>query len=95
VLAGGKLAGFLLETSNAWNFQVLGIGINVRSAPQIEGYATSALDDFSRSRVLLTELAAAILNRFEEWYLKGPNEAMASAFEARVKRTNGRGGDTA
>jgi BirA family biotin operon repressor/biotin-[acetyl-CoA-carboxylase] ligase len=87
VLAGGKLAGFLLETSNAWNFQVLGIGINVRSAPQIEGYPTSALDDFSRSRVPLTELAAEILNRFEEWYLRRPLESTASAFEARVKRT--------
>jgi BirA family transcriptional regulator, biotin operon repressor / biotin---[acetyl-CoA-carboxylase] ligase len=86
VLAGGKLAGFLLETSNAWNFQVLGIGINVRSAPQIEGYPTSALDDFSRSRVPLTELAAEILNRFEEWYLRRPTESTASAFEARVKR---------
>ena len=87
VLAGGKLAGFLLETSNAWNFQVLGIGINVRSAPQIEGYRTSALDDFSRSRVPLTELAAEILNRFEEWYLRRPIESTASAFEARLKRT--------
>lgn len=83
VLAGGKLAGFLLETSNAWNFQVLGIGMNVRSAPQIEGYPTSALDHFSRNPVPLAELAAAILNRFEDWYLKGPNEAMGSAFGAR------------
>ena len=87
VLAGGKLAGFLLETSNASDFQVLGIGINVRSAPQIEGYPTSALDDFSKNRVPLAGLAAEILNRFEEWYLNGPDETMASAFEARVKRT--------
>ena len=82
VLAGGKLAGFLLETSNAWNFQVLGIGINVRSAPQIEAYATSALDEFSETPVSLAELAAEILNRFEEWYLKRSVESMASAFEA-------------
>jgi BirA family transcriptional regulator, biotin operon repressor / biotin---[acetyl-CoA-carboxylase] ligase len=87
VLAGGKLAGFLLETSNAWNFQVLGIGINVRSAPQIEGYPTSALDVFSKSPIPLAALAAEILNRFEEWYLRRPIESMASAFEARVKRT--------
>ncbi len=87
VLAGGKLAGFLLETSNAWNFQVLGIGINVRSAPQIAGYPTSALDALSKRSVPLAELAAEILNRFEEWYLRRPIESMASAFEARVKRT--------
>ena len=85
VLAGGKLAGFLLETSNAWNFQVLGIGINVRSAPQIDAYPTSALDEFSKTPVPLAELAAEILNRFEECYLRTPVESMARAFESRVK----------
>ena len=40
MLGGGKLAGFLLETSNTWDFQVLGIGLNVRSAPIIDGYPT-------------------------------------------------------
>jgi BirA family biotin operon repressor/biotin-[acetyl-CoA-carboxylase] ligase len=84
VLGGGKLAGFLLETSNAWNFQVLGIGMNVRSAPQIEGYPTSALDDFARKRVPLAELAAGILNRFEDWYLRKTVEWVAEAFAGRV-----------
>jgi BirA family transcriptional regulator, biotin operon repressor / biotin---[acetyl-CoA-carboxylase] ligase len=87
ILGGGKLAGFLLETSNAWNFQVLGIGMNVRSAPQIEGYPTSALDQFSRRPVPLAELAAQILNRFEDWYLKEPFELAESAFEARIERS--------
>ena len=83
VLAGGKLAGFLLETSNAWNFQILGIGMNVRSAPKIEGYPTSALEDFSKSRIQLAELAAQILNRFEAWYLRKPIESLIEAFERR------------
>jgi BirA family transcriptional regulator, biotin operon repressor / biotin---[acetyl-CoA-carboxylase] ligase len=87
ILGGGKLAGFLLETSNAWNFQVLGIGMNVRSAPEIEGYPTSALDKFAKRPVLLAELAAQILNRFEDWYLRDPIEAVDHAFEARVERT--------
>jgi BirA family transcriptional regulator, biotin operon repressor / biotin---[acetyl-CoA-carboxylase] ligase len=87
ILGGGKLAGFLLETSNAWNFQVLGIGMNVRSAPQIEGYPTSALDQFARRPVLLAELAAQILNRFEDWYSRNPIESVDSAFEARVERS--------
>jgi BirA family transcriptional regulator, biotin operon repressor / biotin---[acetyl-CoA-carboxylase] ligase len=87
VLGGGKLAGFLLETSNAWNFQVLGIGMNVRSAPQIEGYSTSALDDFARKRVLLGELAAEILNRFEDWYLRKSVESVTKAFEARLEES--------
>ncbi|MBV8226250.1 MAG: biotin--[acetyl-CoA-carboxylase] ligase [Verrucomicrobia bacterium] len=84
VLGGGKLAGFLLETSNAWNFQILGIGMNVRSAPQIEGYPTSALDEFAKRRVPLVELGAQILNRFEDWYLRKPVEAADDAFAARV-----------
>jgi BirA family transcriptional regulator, biotin operon repressor / biotin---[acetyl-CoA-carboxylase] ligase len=83
-LDGGKLGGFLLETSNGWDFQVLGIGINVRSAPQIEGYPTAALNQFTRSPVPLAELAAEFLNRFETWYLEAPLEAVARMFAGRV-----------
>jgi len=86
ILGGGKLAGFLLETSNAWSFQVLGIGMNVRSAPQIEDYPTSALDEFAKRPVPLAELAAQILNRFEDWYLRKPIEEVDQAFQARVER---------
>ena len=87
ILGGGKLAGFLLETSNAWNFQALGIGMNVRSAPEIEGYPTAALDKFAKRPVLLAELAAQILNRFEDWYLREPIESVDKAFEERVEGT--------
>lgn len=83
-LDGGKLGGFLLETSNGWDFQVLGIGINVRSAPQIEGYPTVALNQLTKSPIPLAELAAELLNRFEAWYLKAPLEAVARAFAGRV-----------
>jgi BirA family biotin operon repressor/biotin-[acetyl-CoA-carboxylase] ligase len=83
-LDGGKLGGFLLETSNGWDFQVLGIGINVRSAPRIEGYPTAALNQFTRSPVPLAELAAEFLNRFETWYLEAPLEAVARMFAGRV-----------
>lgn len=85
ILGGGKLAGFLLETSNAWNFQVLGIGMNVRSAPQIEGYPTSALDEFAKQPVPLADLAAQILNGFEDWYFGKPIELVDEAFEERVE----------
>jgi BirA family transcriptional regulator, biotin operon repressor / biotin---[acetyl-CoA-carboxylase] ligase len=87
ILGDGKLAGFLLETSNAWSFQVLGIGINVRSAPQIEGYPTVALDEFAKRPVPLAELAARILNRFEDWYLRKSIESVDKAFQARVEGT--------
>jgi len=83
-LDGGKLGGFLLETSNGWDFQVLGIGINVRSAPRIEGYPTVALNQLTKSPIPLAELAAELLNRFEAWYLKAPLEAVARAFAGRV-----------
>src|SRR5260221_13489639 len=83
-LDGGKLGGFLLETSNGWDFQVLGIGINVRSAPRIEGYPTAALNQVTRSPVPLAELAADFLNLLETWYLEAPLEAVARMFAGRV-----------
>jgi BirA family transcriptional regulator, biotin operon repressor / biotin---[acetyl-CoA-carboxylase] ligase len=84
MLGGGKLAGFLLETSNTWDFQVLGIGLNVRSAPLLDGYPTAALEQFTRSRVSRAVLAAELLNHFEDWYLKRPLAEMSSAFERRI-----------
>src|ERR1700732_3242884 len=63
-LSGGKLAGFLLETSNTWDFQVLGIGLNVRSAPVIDGYATAEVEDFKRAPVSSTALAGGTVHHF-------------------------------
>jgi BirA family transcriptional regulator, biotin operon repressor / biotin---[acetyl-CoA-carboxylase] ligase len=88
ILGGGKLAGFLLETSNSWSFQVLGVGINVRSAPEIAGYPTSAVDEFARGHVSRSELAVDLLIRFEEWYLKTPLAEVPLAFERRVLKAN-------
>jgi BirA family biotin operon repressor/biotin-[acetyl-CoA-carboxylase] ligase len=84
MLGGGKLAGFLLETSNTWEFQVLGIGLNVRSAPVIEGYPTAAIEQFTKGQVSRAQLAAGLLNHFEDWYLKKPLAEMSSAFERRT-----------
>ena len=84
MLGGGKLAGFLLETSNSWDFQVLGIGINVRSAPEIPGYPTSAVEQFSGREVSRVGLAIDFLTRFEEWYLRTPLPEVSFAFERRV-----------
>jgi BirA family biotin operon repressor/biotin-[acetyl-CoA-carboxylase] ligase len=83
ILGGRKLAGFLLETSNTWDFQVLGIGLNVRSAPIVEGYPTSAVEQFTRGPVSRSALAADLLNRFEEWYLKTSLTEISPAFERR------------
>jgi BirA family biotin operon repressor/biotin-[acetyl-CoA-carboxylase] ligase len=84
MLGDGKLAGFLLETSNTWDFQVLGIGLNVRSSPVIDGYPTTAVEQFARGRVSRAALAAELLNRFEMWYFKRTLAEMLSAFECRI-----------
>jgi BirA family biotin operon repressor/biotin-[acetyl-CoA-carboxylase] ligase len=83
-LSGGKLAGFLLETSNTWDFQVLGIGLNVRSAPVLDGYPTAAVEHFTQGPVSRAALAAGLLNHFEEWYLKKSLAEISSAFEQRI-----------
>jgi BirA family transcriptional regulator, biotin operon repressor / biotin---[acetyl-CoA-carboxylase] ligase len=84
MLGGGKVAGFLLETSNTWDFQVLGIGLNVRSAPTIEGYPTAAVEQFTSGPVSRGVLASDLLNHFEDWYLKKPLPEMSSAFASRI-----------
>lgn len=82
-LGGGKVAGFILETSNTWDFQVLGIGLNVRSAPVIEGYPTAAVEQFASGPVSRAALASDLLNHFEDWYLKKSLPEIASAFAGR------------
>jgi BirA family transcriptional regulator, biotin operon repressor / biotin---[acetyl-CoA-carboxylase] ligase len=83
ILDGGKVAGFLLETSNTWDFQVLGIGLNVRSAPLIDAYPAAAVEQFIRGRVSRAVLAADFLNRFEHWYFKRPFAEISRAFDDR------------
>jgi BirA family transcriptional regulator, biotin operon repressor / biotin---[acetyl-CoA-carboxylase] ligase len=83
-LNGGKLAGFLLETSNAWDFQVLGIGLNVRSAPVIEDYPTAAVEQFTGGPISRNSLAAGLLNHFDEWYLRRSVSEINPAFNSRL-----------
>jgi BirA family biotin operon repressor/biotin-[acetyl-CoA-carboxylase] ligase len=84
-LGGGKVGGFLLETSNTWDFQVLGIGLNVRSAPVIEGYPTAAVEQFTLGPVSRAALASDLLNHFEDWYLKKSLPEISAAFAERTK----------
>ena len=88
ILGGGKLAGFLLETSDSWDFQVLGVGINVRSAPEIAGYPTSAIEQYSRGHVSRSALAVDLLTRFEDWYLRARLADVPVAFERRVLKVS-------
>ena len=88
MLGGGKLAGFLLETSNTRSFQVLGIGLNVRSAPSIDGYPTAAVERFTRVRLSRATLAADLLNNFEKWYLDRSLTEISSVFERRIQESS-------
>jgi BirA family biotin operon repressor/biotin-[acetyl-CoA-carboxylase] ligase len=83
ILGNGKLAGFLLETSSGWDFQVLGIGINIRSAPSLTDYPTAALEQFSKRQISRNALAAELLSGFEDWYLNKSGNELESAFESR------------
>jgi BirA family biotin operon repressor/biotin-[acetyl-CoA-carboxylase] ligase len=80
-LQNGKLAGFLLETSSDWGFQVLGIGINVSQAPNLPGYPAIAMEHFSTRQIPRAEFAAQILSRFEAWYLHRRVEEWTELFE--------------
>ena len=84
MLNGGKLAGFLLETSNTWDFQVLGIGLNVRSAPAIEDYPTAAIEQVTDGPVSRNALASGLLNHFEQWYVRRSLREIEPAFNRRM-----------
>ena len=83
ILGNGKLAGFLLETSNGWDFQVLGIGINIRSAPSLPGYPTAAMEQFSIAKISRNVLAAELLGGLEKWYFNKSGDEVDLAFESR------------
>jgi BirA family transcriptional regulator, biotin operon repressor / biotin---[acetyl-CoA-carboxylase] ligase len=84
MLNGGKLAGFLLETSNTWDFQVLGIGLNVRSAPVIDDYPTAAIEQVTGGPVSRNALASCLLNHFEQWYVRRSLSEIEPAFNRRI-----------
>ena len=85
VLQGGKLGGFILETSSSWDFQVLGIGINTRSAPLLPGYPTASIEDFSGPGISRNILAAGILDALEDWYFNKSPDQVEIAYQSRTR----------
>jgi BirA family transcriptional regulator, biotin operon repressor / biotin---[acetyl-CoA-carboxylase] ligase len=72
LLDGGKLSGILLEMVRG--HIVVGIGVNLAKAPQVEGRKTAALADFAVTPSLETfaaSLAAAFDRRLEAWRTYG------------------------
>jgi BirA family transcriptional regulator, biotin operon repressor / biotin---[acetyl-CoA-carboxylase] ligase len=67
VIGHAKLAGFLLENIASPPYRVLGFGINIRSAPNVEGRATTYADRYCSGPVNRASLLADILNRLDRW----------------------------
>ena len=65
LLDGGKLGGILLE--RAGDRVVIGIGVNLASAPPIAGRATAALDRAIVPQAFAPLLAASFARALERW----------------------------
>lgn len=64
LLDGGKLSGILLELVGKWI--VVGIGVNLKRAPQLPDRKTSALADLGIDPAL-EDFAGILTSRFEHW----------------------------
>jgi BirA family biotin operon repressor/biotin-[acetyl-CoA-carboxylase] ligase len=85
LLGGAKLAGILIDAAPAGaglEWLVIGIGINLRAAPQIEGRLTTALGD--QGIDLAPEpVAAAVLARLAHWQ-DAPADAIVESWLCRA-----------
>jgi BirA family biotin operon repressor/biotin-[acetyl-CoA-carboxylase] ligase len=81
MLGGAKLAGILLERSG--ERVVAGFGVNLASAPQIEGRATADLGGAIAPKAFAPLLAASFARLLDAWRLAEP-EAFARAWLARA-----------
>lgn len=86
LIGGAKLAGFLVERPAHGGFQVLGLGINIRSAPVVPGYSTTFADRYATGPLSRARLAADILTRFGEWYQLRDLTRLESALNAMIQR---------
>jgi BirA family biotin operon repressor/biotin-[acetyl-CoA-carboxylase] ligase len=85
LLGGAKLAGILIDaapSAQKLDWLVLGIGANLRTAPQIPGRATTSLAAHGTD-ITPVEAANAILARLSHWQ-NAPAEAIQSAWLARA-----------
>ena len=81
MLGGAKLAGILLERSG--DRVVAGFGVNLASAPQIEGKATADLGGLVAPKAFAPLLAASFSRLLGAWRAAAP-EAFARAWLARA-----------
>jgi BirA family transcriptional regulator, biotin operon repressor / biotin---[acetyl-CoA-carboxylase] ligase len=83
VVGQAKLAGFLLENIASPRYRVLGFGINVRSAPVVEGRATTYADRYCSGPVNRASLLADILNRLDRWQQNPDTTRLRTAIACR------------
>lgn len=86
----GKVAGILLESEGASGWLVVGIGVNVRNAPEgVEFPATSLCAEGASPE--LTEVIVSLVTAFERWYGIWRRDGFAPVREAWKQRAAGVG----
>jgi BirA family biotin operon repressor/biotin-[acetyl-CoA-carboxylase] ligase len=96
LLAGGKkLAGILLESEmaagGALDFVILGIGVNLVSAPRDLEYPATSLADQGVSGITPAALLEALTAHFALWAVRWRNEGFAPVRAGWLRRASGIG----
>ncbi len=90
LLDGAKLAGILVEagrsTAGLPGWLVMGFGVNLRAAPAIEGYPTTALAGAAAIVPAPETFAPLVLARLGEWYDRVSAEGDAALRRAWIDR---------
>lgn len=92
ILIGVAKAGGILIEGRGGSDYVVGIGINVVSAPQDLGRPATCLADEGADGVTAAALAASVASAFEAWYGTWRDDGFASLRTAWLARAAGLGG---
>lgn len=91
ILCGGsKVAGLLLETAGQGDLIILGVGVNVCSAPDPALYPATSLRA-AGSQALADDMMAGFCRGLAEWYDLWSAQGFAPVREAWLRRTRGLG----
>lgn len=65
---GAKMAGMLLERCYKVDYLIIGIGVNIKNAPDLAEYKTSYLQEFTDEDIDLLEFLQKFITNFESLY---------------------------
>lgn len=70
LVEGGKISGILLETHSfqSQNFLIIGFGLNIKSAPDLEGRKTAFLAQYIKTQPSPKEFLDVLSQKFEFFY---------------------------